>query len=226
LLYTATYTAGGNCAPNTAGPLLVVVNLPSTSASVAEPEGVLTAGMSFTLSASVFPTGQGNGSPTGQVVFWEGSTVVGGAVLMYGVNGLAASTSMVLSAGEHDVYAIYEGSPNYAASASDPLTLFIEPAPVRVAILNSNGRPAPVTLGPGCGQVTVVSDPGTVISALLRPASPRAVGTAVWRGNNTKHGYDAGFLAGNPAPVEICLTRGGVESYWFCASQHISVAGN
>jgi len=74
-------------------------------------------GQSITLNATVTP--QGSGSPTGTVLFLDGSTQL--AQVTVGANGQAQFTSSMWALGSHSITAQYSGDANFGASTSAAL---------------------------------------------------------------------------------------------------------
>jgi Bacterial Ig-like domain (group 3) len=58
----------------------------------------------------------GNGIPTGTVIFKEGANILGTGQLSFGVTGFSTSS---LSVGTHNIQAVYSGDSNYAGSSSN-----------------------------------------------------------------------------------------------------------
>jgi hypothetical protein len=100
--------------------------LPTTTVVTASVNPWL-AGESLTLTALVNPTA-GSGTPTGNVLFLDGSTVLGTAALDGGV---ATFTTTALTAGSHVLSAAYGGDANYSTSTTTDLAEIItNPAPL------------------------------------------------------------------------------------------------
>lgn len=74
-------------------------------------------GQSVTFTAVVSPAG--SGSPTGAVVFSDGSTTLGSGPLS---SGQATFTTSALAVGPHSITATYSGDGNFSASASSALS--------------------------------------------------------------------------------------------------------
>jgi len=93
----------------------------SSSANPAAP------GEPVTFTAVVSAVQPGAGTPTGTVVFKEGHTILGSAVL---ANGQAVFTTSFLAAGPHEITALYSGE-HFTASVSQVLTELIV-VPIRI----------------------------------------------------------------------------------------------
>jgi hypothetical protein len=74
------------------------------------------------------------GTPTGTVIFYDGSTQIGSATL---ANGSAAISISTLSVGTHSITAAYQGSGNFAASTSAPLSQVVNPDPTVTSLVSS-----------------------------------------------------------------------------------------
>ena len=96
----------------------------TVNASTTQP----TQGQSVTLTAAVAPA-SGSGTPTGSVIFYDGTTQLGNATL---ATGQAAYATTSLTVGSHSVTAAYSGDANYAASTSSALTITVV-APTKTA---------------------------------------------------------------------------------------------
>ncbi len=83
------------------------------------------AGQPVTLTATVAGLGQGAGMPSGTVTFKDGATVLGTASLN---NGVAVFQSATLSAGTHNITAVYGGDGNFTGSTSAALTETVQRA--------------------------------------------------------------------------------------------------
>jgi uncharacterized repeat protein (TIGR01451 family) len=94
---------------------------------------VFQAATTTTLTSSVNPSFEGQpvtftatvaapsgGTPTGTVTFFDGDTPVGGPVALIG--GVATFTTSDLSAGNHEITAVYDGSPDHTGSTSNTVT--------------------------------------------------------------------------------------------------------
>lgn len=89
-------------------------------------------GAVITLSATV--VGGGGTSPTGQVIFKDGTTVLGTSGIS---GGTATITARGLTVGVHYITAVYVGDSNYAATTSAPLVQTISKAPAVINLTSS-----------------------------------------------------------------------------------------
>ena len=97
----------------------------------ASPRHDLTPGQQVTLEARVSSENSGNVGNAGQVVFRDGSTIIGTAPLSNGV----AELTFAIAGGVHDYSASYEGTATFAPSTSVSTRLEVRPpAPVITSI--------------------------------------------------------------------------------------------
>jgi subtilase family serine protease len=81
-------------------------------------------GQSITVTATVTAVAPGAGTPTGKVVFKDGSTVLGSAML--NASGKATYSTSSLSRGAHNITAVYAGDANFSGSTSPPLSQTVQ----------------------------------------------------------------------------------------------------
>jgi hypothetical protein len=112
---TAVYNGATNFSASTSPTLTQTVNRASTSTTLTSSRNPSTFGQSVTFTATVRSIAPGTGTPTGSVVFKDGSTTIATVSLS---NGTAAFSSTSLSRGIHSITAAYQGSGNYSTSTS------------------------------------------------------------------------------------------------------------
>jgi arabinogalactan endo-1,4-beta-galactosidase len=126
-----------------------VAPVPMTTSTVLSAPSTSVTGSSVTLSATV--TGAaGNPSPTGQVTFLDGTTMLGNSTLSAGV---ATFTTSSLAVGSHSLTASYAGDANNAPSTSNTVTLTVTGAPAFSISLS----PASATVASGGSATATVS---------------------------------------------------------------------
>jgi streptogramin lyase len=131
----------------------------STTTVTATPS-TATVGHAVTLTAQVSPA-----AASGQVVFRDGDVALGTVDL---TGGAASLTTSSLTVGTHQVTASYLGDETYAPSAATPITVTINPAPIK--------QPTTTTLG---AEPTTVHEGQTVaLTATVAPAA--ATGTVTF----------------------------------------------
>ena len=120
----ALYTGDGNDIAGNSSPLEEAVTRQPTSVSLAPVPGSSAFGRPVTLTATVTPGISGPASPTGEVLFYSRSFLIGaGSVSTAAGVSSAAITTTGLPVGAPDsVTAQYGGDPSYAAATSAPAT--------------------------------------------------------------------------------------------------------
>jgi len=113
--------------------LTVTVNGLATTTSLAPIPSSAQPGDSIPLTAAVTSP---FGTPTGTIVFYDGSSELGVASLESGV---ASYTANSLNPGSHNIYAVYSGGPRYSASVSNTLVEAITGSDFSLTVLPSSG---------------------------------------------------------------------------------------
>jgi hypothetical protein len=114
----------------------VAAPLKSTLTSIASNVNPSVFGQPIRLTAQVFAIG--GGSPTGEVAFMEGNTILGEGTINYG---FADFTTNSLPPGDPGISAVYLGDSNYAGSNSFSVFQFVMPDATIVS-LTSSANPA------------------------------------------------------------------------------------
>ena len=99
-------------------------------------------GQSVTFTATVSPITASLLAPTGQVEFFDGTTVLGTETLDN--TGTATFTTTALVAGSHAITVQYLGDPNFSGSTSDALSQTVDQAGTTTALV---GNPSPSVYG-------------------------------------------------------------------------------
>jgi hypothetical protein len=123
-----------------------------TTAALASSLNPSTFGASVTIAASV--KSKTTGTPTGTVIFQDGTTTLGRATLS---GGIASFTTATLAAGTHSITALYSGDANFVTSAS----------PVFVQTINPAASSSTLTSAPNPSQYNQT----VVLSAKVRSAT-------------------------------------------------------
>jgi large repetitive protein len=167
---TATYTGSATFATSTSLPLTVTVGNPATATSVFNTTPNVVIGAPTKLKAVVKVVISGMGTPSGDVTFNDGATVLGTAPLaLVGTAWTAKLTVPNLSLGGHQVTATYNGSGALAASTSKPLTVTVSKGSTTTSAtpasngggaydLNVQVKAAPPASGLPTGTVSYVVD--------------------------------------------------------------------
>jgi hypothetical protein len=109
---TASYQGSDTFAPSKSAVLDQVVNGIATATSLASSLNPSLSGQSVTFAVTITSA---SGTPTGTVIFYNGSSVLGSVTLASGSGSLSTSS---LSAGSHLITATYQGSGAFASSTS------------------------------------------------------------------------------------------------------------
>jgi subtilase family serine protease len=158
----AVYAGDANYAASTAPPVTVTIGKGATVTALTAVPPTLTAGMPETFTATIAPTNVASGTTytiTGTVSFYDGTTLLGTAVINANTASLANVT--LSPAVLHTITAVYSGDTSWAASTSNAITLQSVLLPDVVTLeLNIN------TIGPG-QLVTLAAS----VTPLLPPAT-------------------------------------------------------
>jgi hypothetical protein len=119
----AVYSGDAIFISSTSKAVKLLVGKASSTTSLISTLNPSTFGQSVTFTATVTP--EFSGTPTGRVVFENGTVELAGVALSGGV---ASYTTTKLAAGTHSITAIYKGSTSFAASTSAPLSQVVNPA--------------------------------------------------------------------------------------------------
>ena len=112
------------------GVMLHVGDIPTTTALVSSANPSVF-GQAVTLTATVTSA---SGTPTGTVVFFDGSAALGNATL---VNGSAPFPISSLATGSHSITAVYQGSLKFNSSASSQLSQVVSMATTTTSLASS-----------------------------------------------------------------------------------------
>jgi streptogramin lyase len=129
-LWFTEYGAGG--AGNRIGRLHN--NIDTTGTTVSSSANPTVAGRALILTATVTVTPPTGGTPTGTVIFLDGSAPLGAGTLSGNVAVFSTST---LGAGTRNITASYSGDPFFSGSTSPSLSLVVNPAATSVTLASS-----------------------------------------------------------------------------------------
>jgi hypothetical protein len=136
---TAIYSGDADFNGSSSTPINQVISAAGTAVILSSSADPATFGTAVTLSAAVADASAGStGTPTGTVIFKDGSTTLGTETLNGGVATVAINS---LAGGSHSITAIYSGDANFAGSSSSPISQVINAASTSVA-LTSSANPA------------------------------------------------------------------------------------
>lgn len=134
------------------------------------------------------------GTPTGIVVFFDGSTTLGSATL---VSGKASVSTSLLAAGSHSMTAQYQGSGTYAPSTSAKVSQAVKIATTTTSLVSSQ-NPA------------VITEFVTYTATVTSQYGGAAAGTAVFQDGGTT--VATVTLAGNQAAYTTKYSSPGAHS--------------
>src|SRR5262249_18783709 len=135
---TAVYGGDASFTGSTSGAVIQTVNQATSSVVVTLSANPAVSGQPITLSVVVSASTPGAGTPTGTVIFLDGTTSLGSASL---VNGVATFTTSNLSVGSHLLTAVFPGDANFAGKTSAPLIVSIGQANT-TTVLSSGPNPS------------------------------------------------------------------------------------
>jgi len=131
---TAIYSGDDNWLTSTSAPLVLTAQSASSAVTLTSSSSVVLAGTPVTLTASVneaasssTTTATTTAAPTGTVVFYDGTNILGSATLATS-QGLSTAQLITtnLGGGNHSLTAAYLGDTNFSAATSSPLTLTVQ----------------------------------------------------------------------------------------------------
>ncbi len=235
---TAAYQGSSAFAPSTSTVLTQVVNCSpcSTSTSLASSLNPSVFGQAVTLTATVKAK---SGTPSGTVVFNEGSTSIGSATLANGTATLSVST---LGVGTQSIKAAYQGGSGFASSKSAALKQVVNAATTTTALASSEvpghvdqtiiytatvttqyggAATGTVTFGDGGATIATVALTG---NAAAYATSYTAVGThsitATYSGDGNNSGSESSVLTekifkepNEPLPSTTTVASSGTPSF-------------
>ena len=179
--HTISAVYGGSALYNasTSANLSQVVNKAGTTTALVSSLNPACAGQAVTLTATVTTVAPGAGVPTGTVSFKDGSTVIGGSIPL-NASGVATYTTSSLSAANHNLTAVYNGSGSFNTSTSTPaLVQAVKPKPTAsvsgsTSICPGNSASIQAALG-GTSPWTVTWSDGVVQTGVTSSPASRSV---------------------------------------------------
>ncbi len=130
---TATYGGDTNFQISASAPLAQQVNIDPTATAVLSSADPSVFGQAVVYTAMVTPVTPGGGTPTGSIVFMDGSITLGTVAL---TNDTATFTPTGLTIGAHNISAAYSGDGDFGASTGQ-LTQTINQDPTSTGITSS-----------------------------------------------------------------------------------------
>lgn len=166
---TATYS-GDSTFQTSTGTLTQTVNVASTTVGIASSANPSVLNSSVTLTASVSAMAPGAGTPTGTIVFKDGSTVL--STVTISSSGQATFSTSSLVAGPHSITASYSGDSNFSGNISSTLSQSVQYEPVGGACDGAAGHQILQPIDPGG---TSVFKQGQTIPAKFRVCDANGV---------------------------------------------------
>jgi hypothetical protein len=200
---TASYGGDANFTASTSTTLTQTVK-PASSTTVASSLNPSTFGQAVTFTATVTAT---SGTPTGTVIFKNGTTTLGTGTLSAGK---AAFTTAALTVGTHSITAVYSGDANFAGSTSPALSQVVKQAATTTSVVSSmnpsglgqavtfTATVKPATSGTPTGTVTFKDGATTLGTGTLSGGKATFTTSALTLGSHSitaSYGGDANFTA-------------------------------
>ena len=219
----ASYSGDANFLPCTAPVIILTVNKSSTTSAVTSSANPDAVGTPVTFTATISGSG---GTPTGNVTFKDGATVLGTGTLDGG--GQASLATASLAAGSHAISVTYIGDSNFVGSTSPTLTQVVNQS-ASSTTLASSANPAaagsPVTFtatvtGAGLtptGTVTFKDGATTIGSGTLNGSGQTTLTTsALGLGSHSVtaiYGGDSNFTgSSSSALAQVAVSNGSATS--------------
>ena len=169
---TAVYPGGLQSNPSSSCPVPLTVSADPTQTAVTSTSSPGYAGQPETFDATVTAQSPGSGAPSGSVTFYDGTTDLGTSPLAPGGGGSVAAFTTTLSAGIHQISAVYTGDPSgdFNRSSATSMTFIVGQTGQNVTqtILSAPSVASPLFGEPEALTATVsVTQPGTNPSAVF-----------------------------------------------------------
>ena len=175
---TAVYSSDTNYNASTSSTLTQTVNKAATTTAVASSANPAVTGQSVTFTATVTATSPGSGTPTGTILFKDGSGTLGTCSAQALSSGSATcSASFNAAASPRTISAVYSGDGDYVASTSSNLSQVINKASTSTVVASSANP-----------SVTGQSVTFTATVSATSPGSGTPTGTIQFRDGGTTLG--------------------------------------
>ena len=212
----------------------------TTITASASPTSVLVGQpVTFTVQLGPAPP-SGVSPPSGSVEFYEGSTDLGGVAI---TTGNPVFTLKSLTAGNHQIIAVFNGDTNYYLVRSSPVAITVSLAPTTTVLAQaSNGSQVTLTVvidvpPPGSGSPTgsiqfIDSTTKTVLATTTLPAAsliltPALIAASAGHALVAIYSGDANFATStsNVLVIPALLSATGATSTAFAADELVSLFG-
>jgi autotransporter-associated beta strand protein len=166
---TAVYGGSTEFNASTSSAVAHTVNQSATTTGLTSSANPAALSQSITFTATVTAGAPGAGTPTGSVIFKDGSTTLGSATL--NGSGVATFTTSSLAQGNHSITASYNGNADFTGSVSAARSQAVDGN--SASKLKVANQPARLTAGQHAGTlvVDVTSNSGVIDAAYNSPAS-------------------------------------------------------
>lgn len=175
---TAVYGGDSNFIGSTSPNLIQVVSPPNASVNLTSSLNPSGYGQAVTFTASVTAIPPTTGTPTGTVLFFDGTTLIGSGTLSGGVT---TFTTSILPVGNNDITAIYTGDTIFGSATSSTLVQVVMMASVTVSLTSSVNpsvygqsvvftvmvTPIPPATGTPTGTIELYDESGLIASSTL-----------------------------------------------------------
>ncbi len=146
---TAAYSGDSSYSPRSSASQPETVTTAATQTTPPAPGGSAVTGQPVTFTSAVTVTGAGSGTPTGNVIFYDGPTVICTEVLPQTTQNQVSCPTAFTTAGPHTITAKYVSDGNFAGSSSPPYTETVGAASTTTSLKgpssSSYGSPVTVT---------------------------------------------------------------------------------
>jgi hypothetical protein len=129
------YAGDSSFTINTSSTFTQNVNQASTTTGLTSSANPSVSGQGVTFTATVAAVSPGAGTPTGNVTFYDGATVLGSGTLNGG--DIATYTTSALSTTSHSITAVYVGDTNFATGTSSVVTQLVNQDGSTTAVTSS-----------------------------------------------------------------------------------------
>ena len=217
---SAVYSGDPNFATSPSAVVIQTVTQDGTTNTVVSSANPSVFGQSLTFTATVSPKAPGSGTPTGTVIFLDGSTVLGSPTLSGGV---ATLTTSSLSVANHKVQVVYSGDGNFTGSLTSVLTQTVTKDATTITVTSAAN---PSVFGQSVTFTATVS--------AAAPGSGTPTGTVTFKdgsttlGKSTLSSGSASFSTANLAVAthSITVSYNGDASFITSASTTLSQVVN
>ena len=195
---SAVYSGDTNFVTST-GKITQTVNQDATATKLALSPATSVYGQSVTFTATVTASSPGNGTPTGAVTFYAGSTTLGTGTLG---SGTATFSTSALAVGSNSISAVYSGDGNFLTSTSTSATETVKQDSSMTVVAASPSAP---TAGQQVTLTATVSanspGSGTPTGSVTYYVNGTSVGTFTLSGGS--YGYMTSFSSAGTYTIKV-----------------------